>query len=102
MNKERAAVFREVDVDHMDANFWDQNHKGTTPREVLLERTVKRMVKEKTEQLFFKQLGLVDDVSFKVFLEHLEQLNRQRQKAVDAGQVIYGPIKYSTRQYYSH
>ena len=102
MNKERAAVFREVGVEYMDENFWDQNYNGTTPRKILLEKTVKKMVREKTEQLFFKQLGLVDDVSYKAFLEHLEQLNRQRQKAVDAGQVIYGPIQYSARQYYSH
>ena len=26
MNKERAAVFREVGVEYMDENFWDQNY----------------------------------------------------------------------------
>ena len=105
MHRERAAVFREVSADvssNSETNFWDQDHNGVTPREILLKKTVESVVREKAEQLLFKELGLVDDIQHSVFLERLEKLNAQRQKAVEAGKVIYGPVQYSARQYYSH
>ena len=105
MHRERAAVFRKVSADfslNSETNFWDQDCNGVTPREILLEKTVESVVREKAEQLLFKELGLVDDIQHSVFLERLEKLNAQRQKAVEAGKVIYGPVQYSARQYYSH
>ena len=105
MHRERAAVFRKVSADfslNAETNFWEQDCNGVTPREILLKKTVESVVREKAEQLLFKELGLVDDIQHSVFLERLEKLNAQRQKAVEAGKVIYGPVQYSARQYYSH
>ena len=61
MHRERAAVFREVSADvssNSETNFWDQDHNGVTPREILLKKTVESVVREKAEQLLFKELGL--------------------------------------------
>jgi len=105
MQQERAAVFRHVNAAYdldPDRNFWDQDCDGITPRDMLLNSTTERVVREKVEQALFKEFGLVEDIRHAAFLAHLEQLNQQRQKAVDEGQVIYGPVQYTPLQYYGH
>lgn len=105
MQQERAAVFRAVTADYpldSEANFWDQDCDGMTPRKILLENTVAKVVREKCEQLLLKEWGLIDDIRYSVFIEYLKELNDQRQKAAEAGKVIFGPVQYSPRQYYSH
>jgi hypothetical protein len=69
---------------------------------VLRKKTVEKVIRGKIQQILFKELGLTDDIRYAVFLANLEKLNRQRQKALYEGRVIYGPVQYSTLQYYGH
>jgi hypothetical protein len=105
MQQERAGVFQLVkakfNLDH-GTNFWDRELSGGTPRALLRQRTVERIVHEKVQQLLFRELGLVGDIRYATFVKNLEKLNRERESAAQQGQVVYGPVRYTQLQYYVH
>ena len=80
--------------------FLDQERNGTSPRELLLKRTVARVTREKVRQQLFQELGLLPATSFPDLLAQLEKLNREREQAVKDGRVIYGPVRLTPLQYY--
>jgi hypothetical protein len=105
MQQERAGVFQYVKTKYnldYGKGFWDHDCEGTTPKAILHKRTIERVVSEKVQQILFKELGLIQDTSYSVFLDNLEKLNREREKAVQQGRVIYGPVRYTQLQYYGH
>jgi hypothetical protein len=105
MNQERVNTleyFRTKCNFDYDKDFWTRDCEGTKPRVLLQKRTVNRIVREKVEQILFRELGLIDDVRYSAFLENLESLNRDREQAVKDGRVIYGPVRYTQLQYYGH
>ena len=105
MQQERAGVFQYVKTRYnldYGKGFWDHNCEGTTPKAILHKRTIEHGVSEKVQQILFKELGLIQDTSYSVFLDNLEKLNREREKAVQQKRVIYGPVRYTQLQYYGH
>jgi hypothetical protein len=106
MQQERAGVFQFVKAKfNLDygTNFWDRELSGgDTPRSLLRQRTVERIVREKVQQLLFRELGLVQDTGYASFLKNLEAMNNERESAARQGQVIYGPVRYSALQYYEY
>lgn len=82
--------------------FWGKKRGGLTPRTLLQNRTRERVVREKVEQLLFKELGLIPDASYATFLDELVKTNRQRASAKSQGKVIYGPVNYTQLQYFDH
>jgi hypothetical protein len=105
MQQQRAGVFQYVKTKcNLDygKDFWDKPCDGTTPKAMLQKQTIEKIVSEKVKQLLFKELGLVRDISYSAFLDDLEKVNREREKAVQRKQVIYGPIRYTQLQYYGH
>ena len=103
--RERAAVFQFVNTTyHLQPgkDFWDQACDGTTPKQILHEKTTEKIVREKVQQILFKELGLIQDIRFTAFLENLKKLNQERQVAVEQGRVVYGPVQYTPLQYYGH
>jgi hypothetical protein len=105
MQQEKAAVFEIVNKTcpaDSGRNFWIQNCNGTTPKEILHKKTVEKIVRQKVQQELFKELGLIKDIRYTVFLEDLEKLNQERKQAVEQGKVVYGPIQYTQLQYYGH
>ncbi len=105
MEQQRAGVFQYVktkcDLDY-GKDFWDKPCDGNTPRMLLQKRTIEKIVSEKVQQILFKELGLISDISYSSFLVNLERLNQEREKAVQNKQVIYGPVRYTQLQYYGH
>jgi hypothetical protein len=105
MQQERAGVLQfaktKFNLDY-GTNFWDRDLAGDTPRALLQQRTVERVVHEKVEQLMFQELGLVEDISYASFLKKLEKLNSERESAVQHGRVVYGPVRYTQFQYYEY
>jgi hypothetical protein len=105
MRQERAAVFQffQAGFNHDSAtNFWDRQFSNTTPRILLRERTVKRIVQAKVEQILFRELGLVEEIGYAPFLKQLEEFNRERESAAQQGEVVYGPVRYTQLQYYEY
>lgn len=105
MEQERAGVFREVQkkckIDY-GKDFWNHECVGTTPKAMLLKKTIDRIARDKVQQLLFKELGLTQDIRYSSFLENLEKLNSSRELAARQGQVLYGPVRYTPLQYYGH
>lgn len=105
MQQERAGVFQffkaKSNLDY-ETNFWDRKFSGTTPRALLWQRTVQRIVREKVQQLLFLELRLVDNIQYASLVENLEIMNNERESAVQQGRVVYGPVRYTQLQYYGH
>jgi PPIC-type PPIASE domain len=105
MQQERAGVFQFVKTKfNLDygTNFWDRDLAGGTPRALLKQRTVQRIVREKVQQLLFQKLGLVEDISYASIFKNLEKLNSERESAAQHGRVVYGPVRYTQLQYYEY
>lgn len=80
--------------------FWTSSFGGEVPIDVLKEKTVDILKKIKVEQLLMRSNGIVDDISFKGYMEKLNAENEQRKQAVAKKQPIYGPIQYEAESYY--
>jgi len=105
MQQERAGVFQELRTRckfDYGKGFWDRNCAGTTAKKLIEKRTINRIVRDTVQQLLFKDLGLIEDARYSVFLENLENLNANRERAAQQGRVIYGPVRYGVLQYYGH
>jgi hypothetical protein len=105
MQQERAGVFQFVKTKfNLDygTSFWDHKLPGGTPRALLRQRTVERIVREKVQLLLFRELGLVGEIGYENFVKNLEQLNDARESAARQGRVIYGPVRYTQSQYYEY
>ena len=105
MEQERAGVFADCKARcnlEDGPRFWDQDCEGTTPRKMLLQRTINRVTQEKIEQIEFQELGLISDCRYSSFLEYLAKSNREREQAVKDGHVVYGPVQYTQLQFYGH
>lgn len=83
-----------------DAGFWETERDGITPAAELERRTLAALTRMKIEQQLMTDNGLLEDSSFAAFHNEWMQTNRQRQEAVDRGEVIYGPVTYTEAQYY--
>jgi hypothetical protein len=105
MDQERPGVIRYFTTAYdlqLGTNFWRRDLQGNTPRALLKTNTVALVAKEKTEQALFLELGLVTNIRYSAFLKGLEQTNDEREQKVRRGDVVYGPVRYSAFQYYSH
>jgi hypothetical protein len=105
MEQERAGVFQYFKTTCNLENgkeFWTHECAGTTPRALLQQRTIDRVVREKVEQILFQELGLIQDIRYASFLENLETLNRQRETAAQGGEPIYGPVRFTQLQFFGH
>ena len=83
-------------------DFWDVKVKGVTPREMLRQRTLERVGRERVERRLFAELGLIRNGSFEEFLAGFERANREREAAQRAGKVVFGPVRFTPLQYYGY
>lgn len=56
----------------------------------------------KIEQQMLKDYGIIEDISYSVFLEMVKEENIRREKAIQAGEKIHGPKEYDARVYYDY
>jgi PPIC-type PPIASE domain len=105
MEQERPAVFQFFYEHHRLAdgtNFWNQVRGKTTPRLMLQQNTIRRLVREKVEQKVFLDLGLATNISYAALLDRLAVVNQDRQSANARHQVLYGPITYNLQMFYEN
>ncbi|GMQ61705.1 foldase protein PrsA [Vallitalea maricola] len=60
------------------------------------------MIRIKIEQLLFREKNIVEDISYKTFIKSFIKENERRKKAVDKGEIIYGPKQFQEDDYYSY
>lgn len=82
-----------------DIDFWTTDFKGFRPEEVLKERAKDAIVLRSVKKALAKQMGIVQKTNYPDFLKELDSVNKARQAAVKAGQVIYGPVNYTEEMY---
>ncbi|GMQ63125.1 hypothetical protein [Vallitalea maricola] len=77
-----------------------QEINGEIPIHVLKEITLEKAIFNKIEQLMAKEAGLWDDISYSGLKENLIAYNSKRKNMADNNETIYGPIVYSSYEYY--
>ncbi|WP_273326843.1 foldase protein PrsA [Vallitalea guaymasensis] len=60
------------------------------------------MIRIKIEQLLFREKNVVEDISYKTFIKSFIEENERRNKALDKGEIIYGPKEFQEDDYYSY
>lgn len=105
LSREKAAVFQYFNRKYQaafDQDFWKTEFQGRIPVELAKERTLQKLIRTKVQLILFQQLGLIRSTEYSTFLEILENENRRRNDALQAGKIIYGPVQYNQRQYYDY
>lgn len=64
--------------------------------------TEDRVVLAKIEQQMLKNYGIIQDVSYSIFVKEVKEENARREDAIQAGEKVYGPKKYDARVYYDY
>lgn len=85
-------------------DFWQTSFQGETPLEHLKNKALQQLKQYKVEQIMMLQEGVVEDISYKHFLQTLEEENAQRQQKLNNAEPIYGPKQYQALEFfrYSH
>ncbi|MFB9327801.1 peptidyl-prolyl cis-trans isomerase [Paenibacillus aurantiacus] len=82
--------------------FWQQTFDGETPLDVLKQRALDRVIRIKVQQAEALRLGIDTPIEYGQFVTQWKQENERRKAAVQADEVIYGPIEFSEDDYYRH
>lgn len=102
LDKEKLMVIRDFQNKYQtgySADFWTTDFEGRRPLDVLKERAKTVIVLRSIKKALAKEMGIIQKTSYKDFLKELDSMNQNRQAAVKAGEVIYGPVTYSEEMY---
>ncbi|MCB5873848.1 hypothetical protein LIR51_03275 [Blautia producta] len=61
-----------------------------------------RVTIAKCEQILLKKYKIIEDISYKGFLEELERVNQERKATLKQGGILYGPDTFSPEVYYDY
>lgn len=81
---------------------WSRAVEGVIPIEYAMELALRDISPYKLTQSQLQQQGLVENYSYRNFVEQLEEENASRLRTQKEGGVIYGPVQYTERVYYDH
>lgn len=81
---------------------WTKPVGDLTPLGVLQERALEQAVRDKTVMILARSHGLLDTVDFSELIASMEAENRERQAAVQRGEVVYGLVRFTLEPYYAH
>ena len=81
--------------------FWETEISGIgkTPLTMLTEAALKSAVRRKVIQLWAREAGLEQDISYSAFLKKFNEENRRRVKNKQEGIPVYGPDQYTKTVY---
>ncbi|MNC02632.1 hypothetical protein D3C75_500080 [compost metagenome] len=82
--------------------FWETVTAGGRPLDYLLELTGKRLAEVKLQQVWAREEGLTEDISYGAFLNRWAEENALREQKLKRGQIIYGPKQYGAPEYYEY
>lgn len=81
------------------ADFWNTEFDGVTPQEYAKELAKANLTDKKCRQKLMLECGIIADAGYSAFRKELKRVNAQRQRTKDNGGVIYGPVRYSEKEY---
>ncbi|MEK0317236.1 peptidylprolyl isomerase [Cohnella sp. 56] len=82
--------------------YRDRVASGDITAETAMRDALDDSVKIKLRQLIAHEQGVYPDISYTGFLQQLGQENRKRQQAIESGQVVFGPARYSEDAYFEY
>lgn len=94
------AYFKEVHGIDDHPAFWTSEYGGEAPLHQLKAEALKDVVRVKVQQIWAREKGVVQDISYESFLKNLAAENARRRDALKHNQVIYGPKQYDEASYF--
>lgn len=82
------------------SEFWNRSFGGEIPVQKLITDAMDELISVKVQQLLAKENGIVQDITYKSFLNDLKRENANRKNALKSNQVIFGPYQYSEENYF--
>lgn len=84
-----------------NASFWTTQFDGKTPLKTLKRRSLKNAVRCKIQQQLASELGIQVTMNYRELMEERLKINEIRKKRVEKDEVIYGPVIFTPRTYFS-
>ncbi len=98
-----AVYFRKTHgVDLDEEARWNRSFGGEVPAQMLRERALESVLRDKKVQLEAQRQGVSNPLPFPGFREHLASVNETRRVSRERGNVIYGPPEFTAWQYYRY
>ncbi|WP_168735920.1 peptidylprolyl isomerase [Cohnella fermenti] len=82
--------------------FWTRERDGRSLLDELEERVKRRLVLGRAESLLALEAGVIEQAGYDAFLRRLEAENESRKRAQANGEVVYGPLSFDERTFYSY
>lgn len=86
----------------IDKNFWQTSFNGEIPIETLRQKALADGVTLKIKRGIALKLGLIEDASYKVFVDGMNKENERRAETKRKGEILYGPEQFSEDAYFAY
>jgi hypothetical protein len=93
--------YQKYNIDESD-HFWTDKFGGEVPINRLRKVALEKAVDCKVQQAIALKKGVIDYADFDAIVKELEQVNKAREKKVERGEPVYGPVKFTERTYFSY
>lgn len=87
---------------HIPRDFWDTYYGGQRPIDVIRKRALDTLTRIKVLQALLVEHGLSASTRYEAVMKDRQYVNRNRRKAADRGQIIYGPVQYDEANYFAY
>lgn len=94
------ARFREQYGAVPDSGFWNNVYCGNRPSDMLKQLATESYLHARKILACARKAGLTGDIGYDAIRQSRLLENERRQRAKEAGEVIFGPINYSESVYY--
>jgi len=87
---------------NIDKDFWQTKFNGEMPLATLRQKALADGVTLKIKRGIAVKLGLIEDSSYKAFIDSLNKENERRAEIKAKGGILYGPGKFSENAYFAY
>jgi len=106
INQNRAMTYNYFDnkygIDQYSSDFWNSQFGVENPVEYIKETALQSCISVKLQQMMAQERGIIGDIDYSSFKDDLAQENARRKYVKQSGGIIYGPVEYTPKMYYSH
>lgn len=82
--------------------FWTQKQGNEIPIDKLKKTALEKAKRCKIQQIIALNKGLIETTNFDNIIGELETVNAERERKVENGEPVYGPVQFTSRTYFSH
>ncbi len=83
-------------------DFWEGVYNNKSPRQMLINLALEDAVRFKVQQLIALEKGIVSNIRYDDLIKEMNQVNLEREKSIEKGQPVYGPVQFTSRTYLAH